>query len=365
MNDINTTDVASDKVGVAVERVFDAVLGALSAQSIYLGDRLGWYAALATGDAMTSMELAEVTGTDWRYAREWLEQQTVAGFLEVASPELAPDARRFRLPGSFAEVLANPDSLSYLAPFARLTVALGRSLDHTLDAYRKGGGVGWEAHGDDAREAQAAANRPMFLQLLGREYLASIPDVHQALMGGGRVADIGCGYGWSSIGVALAYPEARVDGYDIDRPSVEAARANAEAYGVGGRLTFSCADVTSLEENGYDVALALECIHDMADPVSILAAMRAMTRPGGAVIVMDERVGEQFTGLPDPVEQVMYGFSITCCLPDGRSHAPSEATGTVMRPPMLESYAQRAGFDRVEVLDLDNDFFRFYRLVAV
>ncbi|MEL7207162.1 MAG: class I SAM-dependent methyltransferase, partial [Actinomycetota bacterium] len=184
-----------------------------------------------------------------------------------------------------------------------------------------------------------------------------------ALRSGGTVADVGCGLGWSSIGIARSYPEARVDGYDIDLPSVEQARVNATESGVTDRVRFDTADVTGLGADGYDVVLALECIHDMADPVSVLAAMRNIVKPGGAVIVMDERVGERFTGLPDPVEQLMYGFSLICCLADGRSAPESVATGTVMRPPTLESYALGAGFSAVDVLPIDNDFFRFYRLI--
>ena len=364
--DIATT-VPDDAVEAAAERVFEVVLGAMSAQSIFLGDRLGWYDALATNGALTADELASATQTDSRYAREWLEQQTVAGFLQVEHPDLAADYRRYQLPAAYAEVLVNRDSLSYMAPFPRFTAALGKSLDHTLDAFRTGGGVPWEVHGADAREAQAAANRPMFLQVLGQEYLASIPRVRAALEAGGRVADIGCGFGWSSIGIALAYPEARVDGFDIDQASIEAARANAEAHGVADRVTFQLTDVGDIADSQagcYDLVLALECVHDMPDPVSVLASMRSLTSADGTVIVMDERVGEHFTGAPDPVEEIMYGFSLTCCLADGRAHGPSEATGTVMRPPVLESYAQRAGFERIQVLDIDNDFFRFYELVG-
>ena len=112
----------------------------------------------------------------------------------------------------------------------------------------------------------------------------------------------------------------------------------------------------------YDVVLALECIHDMADPVSVLAAMKRTVAPDGTVVVMDERVGECFTGEPDPIEQFMYGFSLVCCLPDGRNAPESVATGTVMRRSTFERYATDAGFSAVDVLPIDNDFFRFYRL---
>jgi hypothetical protein len=113
---------------------------------------------------------------------------------------------------------------------------------------------------------------------------------------------------------------------------------------------------------GYDAVFAFECIHDLPDPVGVLATMRRLAGERGTVIVMDERVAETFTAPGDEVERLMYGYSIMCCLADGMSHQPSAGTGTVMRPSTLRDYAVKAGFADIEVLDIANDFFRFYRL---
>jgi SAM-dependent methyltransferase len=171
--------------------------------------------------------------------------------------------------------------------------------------------------------------------------------------------------GWSSIGIARAYPNARVDGYDIDEPSIEQARRNATEAGVADRIHFEVADAGQLGADSagvYNLAIALECVHDMPDPVAVLAAMRRMVRPDGTVLVMDERVGEEFTVPGDDVERLMYGFSLTCCLPDGLATRPSVGTGTVMRPPTLRRYAREAGFAGVDVLPIENPFLRFYEL---
>lgn len=352
---------SDDDVASFADKVFGDLLGALSVSSITIGVRLGWYEQLATNESQTAGELSAGTDTDERYAREWLEQQTVAGYLTVLDPTVAAGERRYSISGAAADVLANPESLSYMAPFADMLSALGANLDHLVEAYRTGDGFGWHQHGDGARYNHAAANRPLFMRQLG-EHLASIDDIHSTLTGGGRVADVGCGLGWSSIGVALAYPDVTVDGYDIDEPSVDGARINAADSGVADRVHFHAVDAGTVEASGYDLALALECIHDMPDPVAVLTAMRSMVTPHGSVIVMDERVGEEFTGDTDPVEQLMYGFSLICCLPDGRNAPGSAATGTVMRQPTFERYARDAGFSVVEVLPIDHDFFRFYRL---
>lgn len=358
-----TTTLETHTTDALVERLFGAVLATLDIQSIYLGDRLGYYRALQDGAALTSTELAARTGTAERYAREWLEQQAVTGFL-AASLDTDSAARRFTLPAGHVAPLTDVLSPDYLVPLARLLAGVGKKMDALVEAYRSGGGVSWSEHGADAREAQAAANRPLFLGPLGREYLPSIPDVDAALRRGGRLADIGCGLGWSSIGIALAYPDAVVEGYDIDPPSIEAARRNAAEAGVGDRVRFHLADAATFAETSewFDVVTAFECIHDLPDPVAVLAAMRALAADGGTVLVMDERVAETFTAPGDDVERLMYGYSLTCCLPDGMAHQPSAGTGTVMRPDTLRRYAVAAGFAGVEVLGIENDFFRFYRL---
>jgi hypothetical protein len=156
-----------------------------------------------------------------------------------------------------------------------------------------------------------------------------------------------------------------VDGFDLDAPSIEAARKNAAEAGVGDRVRFHLADAAAVvaPEGGYDLVTAFECVHDLPDPVGVLAAMRRLAGDEGTVLVMDERVAERFTAPGDDVERLMYGYSLLCCLPDGLAHQPSAATGTVMRADTLRGYAGRAGFGGIEILPIENDFFRFYRLV--
>jgi SAM-dependent methyltransferase len=358
--DTAPADTAPATADALVERLFGAVLATMDLHAVHLGDRLGYYRALAAGP-LTSGELAARTGTAERYAREWLEQQAVTGILGT-DPEVDATHRRYTLPAAYVGPLTDVLDLGHVAPFARATIGFVKQVDLLLDAFRTGGGVSWAEHGADAREAQAAANRPLFLGPLGREYLPAIPDVDAALRAGGRVADVGCGLGWSSIGIALAYPDCTVDGYDVDEPSVAAARRNAREAGVDDRVRFHLVDAATVGAAPYDAVFAFECVHDLPDPVGVLAAMRRLAGERGAVLVMDERVAETFTAPGDEVERLMYGFSLLCCLADGMAHQPSAGTGTVMRPSTLRRYAVEAGFTDVDVLDIDNDFFRFYRL---
>src|SRR5215216_289666 len=334
--------------------------------SIHVGDRLGFYQALVDDDGATASQLADATGTEERYAREWLEQQAVSAILEVDDADAQPEQRRYLLPKGHDEVLLERDSLYYVAPLAQQMVGITRPLPAVLEAFRTGGGVPYPDYGEDLREGIAYANRPMFVNLMGTEWLPAIPDVHERLQVDppARVADVGCGTGWSSISIARAYPKVRVDGFDLDEDSIAEAKANAEAEGLTDQVTFQVRDASDPELSGrYDVVIAIECIHDMSRPVEALRAMRSMVGKDGAVFVVDERVGEEFKAPSDETERLMYGFSVLHCLPVGMAEQPSAGTGTVMRPATLRRYASEAGFSRIETLPIDNELWRFYRLV--
>jgi 2-polyprenyl-3-methyl-5-hydroxy-6-metoxy-1,4-benzoquinol methylase len=361
-----TIETAEQRRDALVERIFENSVGFMELLSIYIGDRLGLYRALANNGEATATELASATGTHERYVREWLEQQTVAGILEVEDEKAEPEVRSYRLPQGHQEVLLERDSLNYLAPLAQQMVGVSRPLPALLEAFRTGGGVSYPEYGADMREGIAYGNRAMFVNLMGTEWLPSIPDVHERLQADppARVADIGCGTGWSSIAIARAYPRARVDGFDLDESSVAEARTNAEAEALADRVAFHLRDAADPELSGrYDLAIAFECIHDMSRPVEALQAMRSLTGEDGAAIVVDERVAESFEAPSDEVERLMYGFSVLHCLPVGMAEQPSAATGTVMRPATLRRYATQAGYRDVEVLPIENDLWRFYRLV--
>ena len=236
----------------------------------------------------------------------------------MLDPSAGADQRRYWLGDAHAAVLCDRDSLAYLTPFARMLSAAAIQLPRLLDAYRTGEGVAWGEYGELMRTAQADANRPLFLQVLGSDWLPSVPGLDALLRDGGKVADIGCGEGWSSIGIARAYPAVTVDGFDVDADSIEAARRYAAAEGLGDRARFTLVDAASVPTPGdYALVTAFECIHDLPDPVGVLRSARRMVKPGGTVLVMDERVPEAFTGPGDAVEQPMYGISMLICLPDG------------------------------------------------
>lgn len=348
-----------------MDSLFNASIATMELFAVHIGDRLGYYRALADGGPMTAADLAGRTGTSERYAREWLEQQATAGVLDASTTD---NPRIFTLPDECVEVMTDRDSLTYMTPLVRLTVGITEPLDQILQAFRTGGGVPYPDYGVNTREGIADMNRVMFINQLASEWLVAMPDVVARLDDGARparVVDIGCGTGWSSIALAQGFPNVHVDGYDLDEASIALARQNATTTGLRDRITFHLRNAADVEpETPYDLACAFECIHDMADPVGVLSAMRALVGPGGTVLIADERVADQFTPNGDEVERIMYGFSILHCLPVGMADTPSVGTGTVIRSSIMRDYVEAAGYQRFEILPVDNLFWRFYRLTA-
>lgn len=361
----STTVSQDERRDALVGRAIQSAQSAADLFAMYLGRRLGYYQSLWKEGAATSVELAKRTGTDERYTREWLEQQAASGFLDVDDVAAAPDKRRFTLPEGHAAVLADSEDLNYVAPIAAAMVAAMRKSDELANAFRSGGGVSWADFGPEMREAQGAQNKPLFLKQLAQDFIPAIPDVHARLMADppARVADIACGFGWSSIGMAKGYPKIRVDGFDLDIPSVEAANANAREHGVSDRVRFMAQDASDPKLAGqYDLVTMFEALHDMSQPIEVLKTARKLAGDRGTVLVIDERTDDEFAAPAGDLDRLFYGFSILVCLPDGMSHTPSAATGTVMRPATLRRYAQEAGFKDIEPLEIEAGFFRFYRL---
>jgi predicted O-methyltransferase YrrM len=352
-----------DRTKALRERLFNDSVGALELYTIYLGVRLGLYRALAEDGAATSSQLAARTGTNERYVREWLEHHAVSALLAVEDPQAEPLARRYRLPQEHIPVLANRDDVRYEAYNGVDIVRAARGLPQLVEAFRAGNApppLPWEPEG------RADPNRARFINLLGTTWLPAILDLDARLRAepAARVLDVACGTGWSSIAMAEAYPSITVDGVDLDRDAIGAARQHAEQAGVADRVRFSVTDAANLGGTGrYDLVTIFEALHDMSRPVDTLRAARQMLTEDGTLLVVDGLVGEEFTAPASARERNEYGWSVVSCLPGAMGDPQTAATGAVMRPPVLRQYALQAGFSDVEVLPIHTDYWRFYRLL--
>jgi SAM-dependent methyltransferase len=361
------TDLVTEQRDAFAERLMIAGRDAVELATVYLGERLGLYDALGSAGFSTSAELAALTNTHERYVREWLQQQTIAGILEVEDATRAPSAQRFRIPEAYLPVLVDRLSTSYAAAGARVTFGLLRPLAAVLDAFRSGDGVPYAAFGLDLVEGMGDSWRP-FADEAAPGWLATLPELQARLSAEppARIAEFGCGVGWDSIGIAHAYPLVRVDGFDLDGPSIAQAQANAVVAEVADRVTFQVRDAGDPTLSGsYDLVLAIFTVHDLPRPVEVLRIMRRLAGNRGMVLVCDPKAGESFAddlAAPDDFRG-NYAAGVVHCLPVGMFDQPSAATGIIMRPATLRRYAQDAGFRNIEVLPIEAKFFSVYRLI--
>ena len=363
---MTTTDAAPAAVEALAGRIFSTGVGAAELCTAYLGIHLGLYRSLADSPA-TSTALAERTGCDERYLREWLAGQAIAGLLTAAGPD--PASAEFALAEGTYEVLVDETSPAYLGGLADVVAAAGRVLPLLADAYRTGAGVPYAAYGADGVSAQSALNRPAFVNSLAADWLPQVPGVLARLQDEAdpaRVADLGCGTGWGAIELAKAFPRIRVDGLDSDEASVAIGRQRAAEHGVADRVDLEVADLADESADWsprYDLVLFVECVHDFPRPVEALRHARAALLPGGTVLVVDERTADTFTAPGDETERFFAAASAIWCLPQGRVGPDPEPVGTLIRPAAMRDLASRAGYAAAEILPIEHPAFRFYRLI--
>ena len=350
------------KVEEFAGNLFMACLASMELANVELGVRLGLYEALAGAGPVTAAQLAESAGIAERYAREWLEQQAVAGVVEVDDAAAPIPERRFTLPNAHAHVLIDDDSEACMKPCAAVVPWMAKALDIMVEEFRSGTGAAFGLF--DLHDIQAAFTRPVFVNHLTQTWLPALPDVQAKLTKGEqvRIAEIGCGEGLAAITIAKTYPNVEIDGYDLDEASIGVARKSAADAGLGDRVRFHVQDAADASVEGdYDLVMAIEMLHDVPDPVGILRTMKRLAGDSGAVLVVDERTEDAFTVPASEMERLFYAFSTLHCLAVSMQGGGA-GTGTVIRADTLRAYAADAGFSTVDVLDVEHPQFRLFRL---
>jgi hypothetical protein len=201
--------------------------GAASVALVRMGDALGLYKALHNKGAMTCEALASATGVHERYLREWLAHQAASNYIEYD-----PSTRTFTLPPEQAEFFAIEDSPMTMLGAMDSVASWADGLPKVQAAFKSGGGVAWGDFGSCLFCAVARFFRPGYLHNLVANWLPALDGVVEKLNNGARVADVGCGHGWSTVLMAQAFPKATFYGFDFHPGSIEQAKAHARDHGV-------------------------------------------------------------------------------------------------------------------------------------
>jgi SAM-dependent methyltransferase len=314
-------------------------LGAtVHAGMVVIGEKLGLYRALAQG-AMTSTELAQKTGTDERYIREWLASQAAGGYVMYDD-----DTRRFSLTPEQVFTLANEDSPAYLPGAFELALGSLAAVPRIADSFRTGAGMGWHEHVDGVFHGCEKFFRPGYAANLVSSWIPALDGVQAKLERGCRVADVGCGTGASTLLMARAFPKATFFGFDYHDKSIADARAKAKKEGLDDRVSFEVAKAKEYPGEDYDFVAVFDCLHDMGDPVGAATHVRRSLATGGTWMIVEPFANDDLKDNLNPVGRVYYSFSTLLCTPCSRSQEVGLCLGAQAGEAGIRSVVNMAGF---------------------
>ena len=335
-----TTTIDQDKLGELLNR-FVADLGAtVAAGNIVVGHRLGLYRGLVDQPS-TAEQLARRTGTDPRYVAEWLRGQAAGGYVSYDA-----DNEQYSLTEEQAFALADPQGVLYLPGAFVLALGALRAESQITDAFRTGSGMGWHEHHEDVFAGCEMFFRPGYLANLATSWIPALDGVEQKLATGGKIADVGCGHGASTVLLAQTYPKATVQGSDYHKGSLDTARKRAADAGVADRVRFENASAQMFSGTGYDLVATFDCLHDMGDPVGAARHIRQALDADGTWLIVEPLAGDTVADNLNPVGRVYYGFSTFLCVPNARSQAGGHTLGAQAGEAAIRQVAEQAGFSR-------------------
>lgn len=331
-----------------------AMLGAMS----YIGDRLGIFRALADAGTVSSAALAERTGLSERYLREWLGAMTAAGYVIFD-----PAAKTYAMPAEHAMVLARDESPFFAGGFIEMIVPQMSIAPKVMESFKNGRGVPQSEYPAETWEAMERSSAAMYRHSLVRKWLPTMPQVVERLTAGGSSLDVGCGAGRAAIAIATAFPKAKVFGYDAHAGSLERARANARAAGLGDRVTFDVVDCTKLPTAQFDFISTFDVVHDSVDPDALLKSIRGALKPGGTYLMVEVNVSSKLEDNINPMGRLMYSMSTLYCMTTSLAHGGA-GIGACMGEAKARELAAGAGFKHFRRLPIDDLFSALFEIQA-
>jgi SAM-dependent methyltransferase len=322
------------------ERVFEDFVAAMSLPMVVLGDRLGLYKSMAGAGAVTPAELAAGAGTAERYVREWLAQQAAGGYVEYD-----PATGRFSLPQEHAAVLADETSPMFLGGAFQLAFGYAHSARHVFDAFRTGAGIPYDRQDQDVYMGVERFYLPAYTANLTISWIPALTGVVEKLRAGGRIADVGCGHGVSTLLLARSFPTSQVVGFDYHAGSITRARERVREAGFGDRVQFQVATAAAFPGR-YDLILLLDCLHDMGDPEAACRHIRAALEPDGTLLLVEPLAGDRLQDNLTPLGRAYFAASTLNCVPTSLSQPCGLALGAQAGEARLREIVTRSGFSR-------------------
>ncbi|KGN40568.1 class I SAM-dependent methyltransferase [Knoellia aerolata] len=342
--DTVTTPIDMDTLMGFVFRAVDEVGASLNCALVVMGDKLGYYRALADQGPIKASDLARRTATGERYATEWLNAQAAGGYVDYD-----PQTRTYSLPAEHAVALTDESSPAFLPGFFQLAFGTVRDADRIFDLARDGDGLGWGEHNSDVHDGCERFFRPGYAANLVSEWLPALDGVVGKLEQGARVHDLGCGHGSSTVLMAQAYPASTFVGSDVHGASIDVARQRAADAGVGDRIAWQTAPATAIEGSGYDLVTTFDALHDMGDPVGAARRVHRALADDGTWMVVEPVAGDHVEDNLNPVGRAYYGFSTLLCTPASLSQDVGLAIGTQAGPARIHDIVTAAGFGRFRI----------------
>ena len=333
---------------------------AMAAALVHVGVRVGLFKAMAGAGALSATELSERTGIGVRNVAEWLAAMASAGYVEYD-----PAGERFTLPEEHALFFAQPQSEYFLGGLFDGLPGLMAMAPRLAAAFERGGGVSFAEFGAGMPLALEQMNRPVYENRLVRSWLPAVPGAIERLTAGGRAIDVGCGTGVVPLILAKAFPDARIEGLDLDARSIEIARGYAREQGLQDRVRFIQAGADALEpQPGYDLITTFDVIHDLPDPGEVLARIRSALAPGGTYLMVEPAVDDRLeNNLGNPFARMLYAISCLHCVPQSLAQG-GPGLGACWGPARARELAQAAGFGGFQALPVRSPVMAFYALTA-
>jgi SAM-dependent methyltransferase len=341
MNQLTPLPVPSE-VEAFAGRVITDLSATISGVLVNVGRRLGLYQAMAELGPCTSASLAEATGVRERYVREWLANQTAGGYVAYD-----PAKQTYALPPAQAMVLAIDQSPVFMAAAFEVAASFWLDEDKIVETFRSGEGLGWHAHNHRLFCGTESFFRTGYRAYLVSAWLPSLDGIIERLKRGGRVADIGCGHGASTILMAQAFPKSSFVGVDYHDASIVTARQRAAEAGVTGNTTFEVKTATTFDGRDFDLICFMDCLHDLGDPVGALAHCHKALKRDGKVLLVEPYAGDRLEENLHPVGRMYYAASAMACTPNSLSQEVGLALGAQAGEERLRKVAREAGFSNL------------------